>query len=443
MRTAAFLDGPWREPAEVLAALGDRPWTLGLLTGGTDDGWSYVAADPAARLVLTAEDPREPFAALAELAGARTETIPGGPPFQGGVAGLLAYELGDRLEPLGLARHDGWPDLAFARYNALVAFDHAHRRTVAVGRGSDATTARARAHTARAWLEAPPARSRPPGALLQPDSPAEYERAVAEIVRRIGEGEIFQANLARRWRGRLADGARPLDLMLQLATTSPAPFAAYLRLQDRAIVSNSPERFLSLSRSGGALVAEAQPIKGTARRGATAEEDAELAAALAASPKDRAENLMIVDLMRNDLSRVSSPGGVMTPELFRLATFPNVHHLVSTVSARMRPGASALDLLRAAFPPGSVTGAPKIQAMKVIAALEGARGPFFGAMAWIGADGTMDSNVLIRTAAFVEEAGGWRFEARAGAGIVADSDPEAERRETEAKISALAAALGR
>jgi para-aminobenzoate synthetase component 1 len=239
----------------------------------------------------------------------------------------------------------------------------------------------------------------------------------------------------------LAPEARPIDLMSRLAASSPAPFAAYLRLSDRAIVSNSPERFLKVARRDGALVAETQPIKGTAPRGATPVEDAALAAGLEASLKDRAENLMIVDLMRNDLSRVCTPGEVAAPELFRLASFTNVHHLVSTVTGGLAPGRGAVDLLRAAFPPGSITGAPKVQAMKLIAQLEGARGPFFGAMGWIGCDGSMDSNVLIRTAAFIQDQRGWRVEARAGAGIVADSDPHAERRETEAKIAALAAAL--
>jgi len=145
--------------------------------------------------------------------------------------------------------------------------------------------------------------------------------------------------------------------------------------------------------------------------------------------------------MRNDLSRVCAAGGVATPELFRLASFANVHHLISTVTGTLAPDRGALDLLRAAFPPGSITGAPKVQAMKLIAALEGPRGPFFGAVGWIGCDGAMDSNVLIRTAAFVRDEHGWRVEARAGAGIVADSDPQAERRETDAKIAALAAAL--
>jgi para-aminobenzoate synthetase component 1 len=189
------------------------------------------------------------------------------------------------------------------------------------------------------------------------------------------------------------------------------------------------------------LLALTQPIKGTAPRGASAAEDAALGAALAASAKDRAENLMIVDLMRNDLSRVCIAGAVKTPELFRLASFANVHHLVSTVTGRLRADRDAGDLLRAAFPPGSITGAPKVQALMVIAELEGPRGPFFGSMAWLGVDGAMDSNVLIRTAAFVQDAEGWRVEARAGAGLVADSRPASERAETEAKIAALAAAL--
>lgn len=441
MRTAVFLEAPWREPAQVLGALGERPWTVGFLTGGDDGGWSYVAADPAQTCVLDADDPRDPVAILAELAGPAAPADPAGPPFQGGVAGLFSYELGDRFEPLGLARHDGWPDLACARYDALLAFDHAGRRILAVGRGETSDAAQARAAAALAWLELPPRAERRPGARLEADSPDAYEAAVAEIVRRIGEGEIFQANLARRWLGRLAPKALPIDLLRRLAASSPAPFAAYLRLPDRALVSNSPERFLKVVRQGGALVAETQPIKGTAPRGATPAEDAALAAALEASLKDRAENLMIVDLMRNDLSRVCTPGGVAVPELFRLASFVNVHHLVSTVTGALAPGRGAFDLLRAAFPPGSITGAPKVQAMKLIAQLEGARGPFFGAMGWIGCDGTMDSNVLIRTAAFVREPQGWRVEARAGAGIVADSNPQAERRETEAKIAALAAAL--
>jgi para-aminobenzoate synthetase component 1 len=199
-----------------------------------------------------------------------------------------------------------------------------------------------------------------------------YEAAVAQVIERIVGGEIFQANIARAWTGRLAAGAHPFDLFARLRADSPAPFSAYLRLPGRALVSNSPERFLKVSArdGGGDLTIETRPIKGTRPRGADQAEDARLMAELSASAKDRAENLMIVDLMRNDLARVSPPGSVAVPELFKVETFANVHHLVSTVTARLAPGLAAPDLLRAAFPPGSITGAPKVQAMKVIAELE-------------------------------------------------------------------------
>jgi para-aminobenzoate synthetase component 1 len=441
MRSTVILEAPWRDPAEVLGALGARPWSLGLLTGGAEPGWSYVTAEPAATVRLEADDPRDPAEALARLAGPDQATVAGGPPFQGGVAGLLSYDAADRFEPIGLPRHDGWPDLAAARYEALLAFDHARAQTLAIGRGSGPEAAQARARTALAWLDLPVRRAAHAGATIDADCGATYERHVAEVVARIGAGEIFQANIARRWTGRLESGGDPLDLLARLQDRSPAPFAAYLQLADRAVVSNSPERFLQVRPEAGGLEARTQPIKGTTARGATPAEDAALAAALAASPKDRAENLMIVDLMRNDLSRVCAPGAVRTPELFRVATFANVHHLISTVTGRLAPGAGALDLMRAAFPAGSITGAPKIQAMKLIRDLEGARGPFFGSMFWLGSDGALDSSVLIRTVGLVRDARGWRFEARAGAGVTADSVPAAERAEADAKASAIRAAL--
>jgi len=428
----------WRDPIDALSRVAERPWAVGFLSGGEAARWSYVAADPDATLILRPGDPADAFERLAALAGRASAAPKGSPPFAGGVAGLAAYELGDRVEPLGLARLDGWPDLASARYSALLAFDHAERRLLAIGRGPDADAQAARA---AAWLDLPASGSAPLDAALQGDDPDAYEAAVAAVTGRIAAGELFQANIARRWRGRLPASARPLDLLQRLAGASPAPFAAYLRLPDRAVVSNSPERFLQVRREGEALVARTEPIKGTAPRGRAPAEDAANAAALLASEKDRAENLMIVDLMRNDLARVCVAGEVRTPALFDVATFANVHHLVSTVTGRLAPGRSAIDLLRACFPPGSITGAPKVQAMKVIAALEAPRGPFFGAMFQLGFDGGFDSNVLIRTAAFVRDAEGWAVEARAGAGIVADSVPGLERRETETKISAVAAAL--
>jgi para-aminobenzoate synthetase component 1 len=445
MRCVATLSAEWREPARVLSAFADEPWAIGFLSGGEprQARWSFLARRPARTLIVADEDPPDPFDALAALIGAPAPTLADGPPFQGGVAGLAAYDLAEQVEPIGLARLSGWPQLACAYYPAVLAFDHPGQRVVAVGRGADTDAAQVAAAAALDWLDEPS----PPlagGALADAPTASSakvYEAAVAEVVAKIAKGEIFQANIARSWTGRLAPSARPFDLAERLAGSSPAPFAAYLRLEDLALVSNSPERFVQLRRCEGGLAALTQPIKGTRPRGATPAEDAAMAQVLAGSAKDRAENLMIVDLMRNDLARVCQPGAVETPELFRVESFANVHHLVSTVTGRLAPGRGAVELLRAAFPPGSITGAPKVQAMKVISGMEPARGPFFGAMFWAGADGAFDSNVLIRTIAFAGTTDGWRFEARAGAGIVADSDPLGERLETEAKIAAVLAAL--
>jgi para-aminobenzoate synthetase component I len=441
MRRVAILTAPWREPVWALAPFRDEPFACALMSGGQGGRWSYLLRAPDKTFSLTAVDATDPFAALTDLLGPLQPTDPDGPPFQGGVVGLASYELGDRIERLNLQRSD-WPDLACARYPALLAFDHHARQVLAVGRGATEAEADARARAALAWLDAPTASHPEPKGPLCPDlaadDPAAYEAAVAAVVERILAGEIFQANIARAWTGRLAPGADPFDLFMRLRGQSPAPFAAYLRLPGRAVVSNSPERFLKVAPDGAI---ETKPIKGTRPRDRDPARDLALAAELLASDKDRAENLMIVDLMRNDLARVSPPGSVRAPDLFRIETFANVHHLVSTVTARLAHGRGVADLLRATFPPGSITGAPKVQAMKVIAGLETPRGPYCGSLFWVGHDGALDSSVLIRTAALVEDADGWRVEARAGAGIVADSDPHAERLETQAKIAAIRRAL--
>jgi para-aminobenzoate synthetase component 1 len=440
MRHVVLISAPWRDPVWAAAPWRDDPFACAMISGGQAGRWSYLLRDPDATLTVTPDDARDPFAALAELVGPPRAVDPDGPPFQGGVVGLAAYELGDRVERLDLPR-TGWPDLACARYPGLLAFDHLQRRVLAIGRGGSQSFARARAEAALAWLDAAsPAIHE--GVLCDALSVSDgqaYEAAVAEVVERIVGGEIFQANIARAWTGRLAAGAHPFDLFARLRADSPAPFSAYLRLPGRALVSNSPERFLKVS--GDDLSIETRPIKGTRPRGADQAEDARLIAELSASAKDRAENLMIVDLMRNDLARVSPPGSVAVPELFKVETFANVHHLVSTVTGKLAPGLAAADLLRAAFPPGSITGAPKVQAMKVIAQLETARGPYCGSLFWAGVDGALESSVLIRTVGLEQDPAGWRLEARAGAGIVADSDPHAERLETEAKFAALRRAL--
>ncbi|KQY35560.1 aminodeoxychorismate synthase component I [Caulobacter sp. Root487D2Y] len=445
MRHVVLISAPWRDPVWAAAPWRDEPFACAMISGGQAGRWSYLLRDPDATLTVTADDPRDPFEALAQLVGPPQAMDPDGPPFQGGVAGLAAYELGDRVEHLDLPR-TGWPDLACARYPALLAFDHLQRRVLAIGRGGSQSFARVRAEAALGWLNAasPDLHEGTLCEALSVSAGEAYEAAVADVVERIVGGEIFQANIARAWTGRLAAGAHPFDLFARLRADSPAPFSAYLRLPGRALVSNSPERFLKVA--GDDLTIETRPIKGTRPRGADQAEDARLMAELSASAKDRAENLMIVDLMRNDLARVSPPGSVAVPELFRVETFANVHHLVSTVTGRLAPGLAAADLLRAAFPPGSITGAPKVQAMKVIAQLETARGPYCGSLFWAGVDGALESSVLIRTVGLEQDPleqkdGGWRLEARAGAGIVADSDPHAERLETEAKFAALRRAL--
>jgi para-aminobenzoate synthetase component 1 len=259
------------------------------------------------------------------------------------------------------------------------------------------------------------------------------------VVNRIAAGELFQANVARAWSGRLGPQAEPFDVFMRLQQDRASPFGAYWRIGDRALVSNSPELFLSFDPAGRRI--EARPIKGTRPRDPDPRRDAANAADLLASAKDRAENLMIVDLMRNDLARASEPGSVQVQALFAIERHPTVHHLVSTVTATARAGAGAAELLEATFPPGSITGAPKHQAMKVIAAHEPPRGPWCGSLFLIGEGGSLTASVLIRTAGFERTDGVWRYRTLAGAGIVADSDPAAEEAETDVKISAMREAL--
>jgi len=255
---------------------------------------------------------------------------------------------------------------------------------------------------------------------------------VSRVREYIAQGDVFQVNLAHRFEAPLDEP--PFDLYRRLRAHTPAPFAAYLALGDVTIASASPERFVSVRGNH----VEARPIKGTRPRGRTPAEDAVLAAALGASEKDRAENVMIVDVLRNDLGRVCRFGSVAVPELWALESHPTVHHLVSAVTGELADGRDALDLLAAAFPGGSITGAPKIRAMEIIAELERCpRGPYCGAIGWVSVTGAMDTSIAIRT--FV--VAGDRVTFQVGGGITADSDPAAEYQETLDKAAALAAAL--
>jgi len=428
MRHAQRLPLPWREPSDMLAEVAHQDYAVGLLSAG--GGWSYVASEPAALF-------HDRATLEAGLSRWRADHRDGWPPFQGGAIGLAAYEWGATLEPSAPQTRSAWPDLTGGFYPSLYAFDHERGEAWAIGRGdtpADAEKACFRRLGCATAHHAPR-----PTRLTERTSSAAYRHAVAEVIAAITAGEIFQANIARAWSGTLPAGATPFDVAQTLLRRSPAPFAAYLRLPGRALVSNSPERFLQVTAAGAVRT---QPIKGTRPRGATPAEDAANAAALLASEKDRAENLMIVDLMRNDIARACAPGSVAVPALCALESFTNVHHLVSTVTGRLAAGRTALEVFAGAFPPGSITGAPKLQAMAVIARHEAPRGPYCGSLFWAGCDGALDSSVLIRSLAFTESAdGSWDFETRAGAAITADSIPEEEDAETLAKIAAIRAAL--
>lgn len=413
---------PWRDPLAVAAGLRDRDGALALLSDGGPLGrWSFVAAEP---------DWTGGEGGLDRLRD---------PALSHGVIGLHAYDAGAR--PATGPRPPVWPDLMLARYPAMLAFDHQARTVTVTGRGAAAAAASRACDRAEGWLSAaidaafPP----PPAPTLQAEAaPEAYLAAVADVVARIAAGELFQANIARAWTGQLNAAADPFDVMLRLAGRAAA-YGAFWRLGDRALVSNSPELFLTFDPETRRI--ETRPIKGTRPRNADPARDAALAAELRDSAKDRAENLMIVDLMRNDLSRVAEPGTVTAERLFEIESHPTVHHLVSTVTGTARDGTGVADLLAATFPPGSITGAPKHQAMKVIAAHEPPRGPWCGSLFHIGEDGALTASVLIRTASFERVEGRWRFRTLAGAGIVADSDPASELAETEAKILALREAL--
>jgi len=453
---------PYHDPVAACACVrerGGRGTGLVLLHSARADPrlgrHSFLAFDPYETLVATDDGTRlggrpvagDPFEVLRGLLERdRLATAPDLPPFQGGAAGFLAYELARHLERVPVAAEPtGLPDLALGLFDVLTAYDHASGRAwiVSTGRpereeGPRRRRARRRLEAASRLLAGPPA---PPPLAPAPAptaprcdvSRAEHEARVGRVIDYILAGDIFQANLAQRFRARLAEP--PFDLYRRLCALNPAPFAAYVDLGGGQVVSASPERFLRLD---GRRV-ETRPIKGTRPRHAEARADEAAARALLASEKDRAENVMIVDLLRNDLSRVCRDGTVEVPELCVLESFATVHHLVSTVVGELRPEATAVDLLRATFPGGSITGAPKIRAMEILAELEGVpRGPYCGSIGWLGLDGGMDTSIAIRT--LVVEGDEVRF--HAGGGVVADSEPAAEYDETLDKARALMRAAG-
>ena len=439
----SFLSG---DPAVVVRSKGEvtERWTS---AAGT---WESIAGDPLefVRVLL-----RQHAAAA----------IPDLPPFQGGAAGYIGYDWGTRLERVAPPRFDDLaiPDCMLGWYDWVIAWDHERGRAWLISTGLP-ETGPARSHRAaerqasiRALLAggcpAPPPPSLAPAhrAATTPAPPlypfaagirstftrSGYCDAVRRVIDYLFAGDIFQANLSHRLQSRLAES--PFDLYRRLRRHNPAPFAAYLDFGELVVASSSPERFLRVSPE--TRVVEARPVKGTRPRGRDPADDAALRQELSESEKDRAEHVMIVDVLRNDLSRVCRPGSVRVPELFALEQYATVHHLVSTVVGELAPDRDVVDLLRAAFPGGSITGAPKIRAMQIIAELEPtARGVYCGSIGYLSVTGALDTSIVIRTYLVLGE----DVYFQVGGGIVADSDPEQEYRETLDKARGLVSALG-
>ena len=427
-------------------ALKDLAWPVYLDSGGhltrrTD----IIAAAPCKRLVTQGDTTRifeegreqasrdDPFSlvreALGEQAGDFTPLA-----FEGGAIGYFGYDLGRRIETLPtLAKDiDRLPEMMIGIYDWVVIIDHERREAWLVAQGRAAQTA-AIWHELLERLREIPARRKlqplhaPHGFEATIDR-EEYRRQFERIQAWIRDGDCYQVNYTQRFEAHVAgDG---WEAYREMRAGNPAPFGAFLQFDDLEILSFSPERFLKLEERQ----VTTEPIKGTRPRSRDPERDRGLKEELSQSLKDRAENLMIVDLLRNDLGRVCEPGSIGVRDLFRVESFPTVHHMISTVSGRLREGEDAMSLLRACFPGGSITGAPKIRAMEIIEELEPARrGIYCGAIGTIGFNGDMDTSIVIRT--LVRR--GDRAHYWVGGGIVADSEPDAEYQECLDKARAF------
>jgi para-aminobenzoate synthetase component 1 len=407
--------------------------------------YDIIAADPMQTLVTRGDvteicqggtvemSTADPFDLLRQALGPPGKSVHE-LPFSGGALGYFSYDLGRRIEtlPQTAANTDNLPDMAVGLYDWALVVDHLKRRSFLVTHGRDSRTAQRWADLVSCFRAAGKSRRPEPFRVLQPPRSnmdfADYTAAFHRIKHYIREGDCYQVNFAQRFES--AVEGSPWACYRALRRDNPAPFSAYLNTPDCQVLSSSPERFLQVREQQ----VKTRPIKGTRPRGSSRRTDLQLADELQQSAKDRAENVMIVDLMRNDLGRVCRAGSIRVPELFALESFTSVHHLVSTVTGSLAAGNDALHLLRACFPGGSITGAPKLRAMEIIEELEPhRRGVYCGSIGYLGFDGAMDSSIAIRT--MVHSNGSLRI--WAGGGIVADSDLQAEYRETYYKIAAM------
>mgnify|MGYP001232380966 CR=1 FL=1 len=422
----------------VVRRLADQPGLAFLDSAMTHQEvgrYSFVAADPVAT-ISSLDGLRDAMARFP------LQHVEGIPPFQGGAAGYLSYEAARSCEPR-LAEHtppSRIPAVDFRIYDRIVAFDHLEERAFAVSTGYPERDQTARVAWAAHRLEellrqlggiaAPRSGHRIIRDWQSSFSRSEYEAAVRRTVEYILDGDIFQANITQRFSAPVPGGFDPLLFYETLRQRNPAPFAAYLGFGDVVVASSSPERLVRFD----GMTAEARPIKGTRRRDQDPGKDAEHKEALLGSRKDRAENVMIVDLLRNDLSRVCDPGSIEVPVLCGLESYASVHHLTSVITGRLAAAYSAIDLVDAVFPGGSITGAPKLRAMEIIAELERApRNLYCGSLGYLGFSGRMDLNICIRTALFHRGIA----TVETGGGITRRSDPATEYDESLDKIAPI------
>ena len=448
MSASLITELPYQADSGTLfEAIADLPWAVFLDSGHHHPGQSrydILAAQPYVRLLtrgnlteiqsegveLSRGDPFSLVRRFLDIAPAGDVGLP----FSGGAIGYFGYDFARRMEALPACARDAEkiPEMAIGLYDWAVVVDHGERRSWLVGQGRDPETD-VKWDSLVARFTAPACeRARVPFRITSPVisnmTRAHYGRAFRRIRQYIRDGDCYQVNLAQRF---AADAAGDPWLAYQaLRVLSPAPFSAYLNTPYVQVLCASPERFLRVENGR----VETRPIKGTRPRAGHARLDAELIEALRTSEKDRAENVMIVDLLRNDLSKNCRSGSVKVPKLFQVESFATVHHLVSTVTGELSPGRDALDLLRGCFPGGSITGAPKLRAMQIIEELEPhRRGVYCGAIGYIGFDGNMDLNVAIRTLIYSRGV----IRCYAGGGIVADSREEDEYQETFDKAAAM------
>ncbi len=431
----------------LFEAIADLPWAVFLDSGRhhpAQSRYDILAAQPYVRLVtrgaltevyadaieLSRDDPF----ALVRRALAIDPACGGDLPFCGGAIGYFGYDLARRLERLPATAEDAEriPEMAIGIYDWAVVVDHAERRSWLVGQGRDPDTDIKWDELVACFSSPPREQPRAPFRIVSPVASNMTHEAYARAFRRIRgyihDGDCYQVNLAQRFSA--AASGNPWLAYQALRVINPAPFSAYLNTPHAQILCASPERFLKVERGR----VETRPIKGTRPRAGHPRLDAELSEQLRLSEKDRAENVMIVDLLRNDLSKNCALGSVRVLKLFDVESFATVHHLVSTVAGELREGRDAFDLLRGCFPGGSITGAPKLRAMQIIEELEPhRRGVYCGAIGYIGFDGNMDVNIAIRT--LVHSHGVIRC--WAGGGIVADSRLEDEYQETFDKAAAM------